>query len=423
MNRRHFLIALAGAAVASAFVFKPKDSGASYSPYFSDLNEELKKYGPFKPSMVVDLDMLDQNITALMTDIDERIKYRIVAKSLPSPELLGHIMKTANTNRLMLFHQPFINHVAEAFPKTDILLGKPMPVKSAQLFYEKFSNASGFIPSNQLQWLIDTKERLLQYHSLAKKMNEKLLINVELDVGLHRGGLKEPDELIPMLDEILADPKHLAFAGLMGYDPHVVKLPKILKSPETAYEESQASYQSFIDVLKNKYPQIDINKLCLNGAGSPTVKLHKSGTVINDMAAGSCLVKPTDFDISTLQSFVPAAYVATPVLKKFKDTSIPSAEGLKGLFSWWDPNMEQTFFIYGGKWMADYESPQGLQNNSIYGASTNQAMVNGSNKIKLDVDDHIFLRPHQSEFVFLQFGDLLAVKDGKIVEQWPILKQ
>jgi len=423
MDTGHFLIALAGAAVVSAFVFKPKDSGASYSLYFRDLNEELKKHGPFKPSMVVDLDKLDQNIKALMADIDKGIKYRIVAKSLPSPELLGHIMEIAHTNRLMLFHQPFISHVAETFPKADILLGKPMPVKSAQLFYDKFSNASGFIPSNQLQWLIDTKERLSQYHSLAKKLNEKFLINVEIDVGLHRGGLKEPGELIPILNEILADPKHLAFAGLMGYDPHVVKLPKILKSPETAYEESQAVYQSFLDMLKDKYPHIDVSKLCLNGAGSPTVKLHKARTVINDMAAGSCLVKPTDFDISTLQNFVPAAYVVTPVLKKFEDTSIPAAEGLKGLFSWWDPNMEQTFFIYGGKWMADYESPKGLQNNSIYGASTNQAMVNGSNKIKLDVDDHIFLRPHQSEFVFLQFGDLLAVKNGKIVEQWPILKQ
>jgi len=250
-----------------------------------------------------------------------------------------------------------------------------------------------------------------------------MLINVEIDVGLHRGGLQTPDELIPILDEILNDPEHFVFAGLMGYDPHVVALPRIIKSSQTAYEESQAIYQSFINVLKERYPQIDTTKLCLNGAGSPTINLHKSGTVINDMAAGSCLVKPTHFDITTLQGFVPAAYIATPVLKRFKDTSIPSIEGLKGLFSWWDPNMQQTFFIYGGQWMANFESPKGLQNNDLYGASTNQAMVNGSNKIKLNVDDHIFLRPQQSEFVFLQFGDLLAVRKGKIIEQWPILQQ
>jgi D-serine deaminase-like pyridoxal phosphate-dependent protein len=423
MNRRHFLIALGGAAIASFFVFKPKDSGASYSPYFKDLNAELRKYGPFKPSIIVDLDKLDQNINTLMAGIPEGINYRIVAKSLPSPELLGYIMKTANTNRLMLFHQPFISYVAETFPETDILLGKPMPVKCAQIFYERFSHTSRFVPSNQLQWLIDTKERLGQYHALAKSLNIKLLINIEIDIGLHRGGLQKPEEIIPILDEILADPAHLKFLGLMGYDPHVVAIPGIIKSPETAYQESQAAYQSFIHFIKERYPQIDIGGLCLNGAGSPTIKFHKSGTVINDMAAGSCLVKPTHFDIDTLQGFAPAAYIATPVLKTSKGTRIPSIEGLKGFLSWWDPNMEQTFFIYGGKWMADFESPKGLQNNSLYGQSTNQAMVNGSSRIKLNVDDHIFLRPHQSEFVFLQFGDLLTVRNGRILDQWPILKQ
>ena len=72
--------------------------------------------------------------------------------------------------------------------------------------------------------------------------------------------------------------------------------------------------------------------------------------------------------------------------------------------------------------MAHFESPEGLRGNKLYGASTNQEIVNGSEKTRLEVDDHIFLRPTQSEFVFLQFGDLLAVKDGKIVNRWPILK-
>jgi D-serine deaminase-like pyridoxal phosphate-dependent protein len=90
---------------------------------------------------------------------------------------------------------------------------------------------------------------------------------------------------------------------------------------------------------------------------------------------------------------------------------------------WWDPNTQQTFFIYGGKWMAQYESPSGLQDSGLYGASTNQHMVNGSGRIDLEVDDHIFLRPTQSEFVFLQFGDLLAVRKGRIVDQWPVLTE
>jgi D-serine deaminase-like pyridoxal phosphate-dependent protein len=31
----------------------------------------------------------------------------------------------------------------------------------------------------------------------------------------------------------------------------------------------------------------------------------------------------------------------------------------------------------------------------------------------------VFLRPNQSEALFLQFGDLLVYEDGKIVDRWP----
>jgi hypothetical protein len=53
---------LAGAAAAALFGFKPKETGASYAPYFRNLNAELKAKGPFKPVMMVDLDKLDHNI-------------------------------------------------------------------------------------------------------------------------------------------------------------------------------------------------------------------------------------------------------------------------------------------------------------------------------------------------------------------------
>jgi D-serine deaminase-like pyridoxal phosphate-dependent protein len=85
--------------------------------------------------------------------------------------------------------------------------------------------------------------------------------------------------------------------------------------------------------------------------------------------------------------------------------------------------MQQTFFIYGGKWLAKYEAPSGLQDNGLFGPSTNQDMVNGSNKIDIGVDDHVFLRPSQSESVFLQFGDLLIVRNQIIQQSWSILKQ
>ena len=47
-------------------------------------------------------------------------------------------------------------------------------------------------------------------------------------------------------------------------------------------------------------------------------------------------------------------------------------------------------------------------------------MFNGSRSIDLEPDDWLFLRPTQSEFVFLQFGDIAVYEGGDIVDFWPV---
>jgi D-serine deaminase-like pyridoxal phosphate-dependent protein len=116
------------------------------------------------------------------------------------------------------------------------------------------------------------------------------------------------------------------------------------------------------------------------------------------------LLKPTHYDLDTLTAHVPAAYIATPVLKAVGPIQLPALEETSRVLSLWDPNQRQTYFIYGGSWMAEYESPKGLQFNATYGHSTNQEIVNASPEVGLEVDDQVFFRPMQSEFVLLQFG-------------------
>ena len=305
--------------------------------------------------MLIDLDLLDKNIEILAQQLNPSTDYRIVAKSLPSPDLLGYIMDKAKTNKLMVFHQPFLTTVATDYPKADILMGKPMPTKAAETFYQTLPDNSQFKPSSQLQWLIDSKARLEQYLALAQQLNTLLQVNIEIDVGLHRGGLQQANELDELLRIIDSNPQHLQFSGFMGYDPHVVKLPSIVKSAEQAFIESQVIYQTFIDRLYQQAPKYKKQSLCFNGAGSPSLSLHKNKTVANELSAGSCLVKPVDFDLPSLKQFTPAAFIATPVLKKMAGIQLPAIEFAKDILPLWDKNMQQTFFIYGGKWMAKKE--------------------------------------------------------------------
>ncbi|WP_176159848.1 DSD1 family PLP-dependent enzyme [Pseudomonas fluorescens] len=399
---------------------RPSDRGSPYTEYFRTLNAELKAHGPMRPVMLIDLDRLDHNIDVVNQSVRRGGKQlRLVEKSLPSPGLLAYIAKRAGTQRLMSFHQPFLNHDAQVFPQADILIGKPLPVRSAELFYQTHKGA--FDPSRQLQWLLDTPERLQQYLALAQGLGTRLRVNIELDVGLHRGGVSDNVVLGQMLTLIGANPQHLEFAGFMGYDPFVgMGVPGILGSPQALFDQVMVRYNGCVDFTRQQFGRLWREGLTLNTAGSPSYRIHEQEKLSTEVSVGTALLKPTHYDLPSLSEHVPAAFIATPVLKSTGPVNIPALDGTSRVFSWWDPNQRETFFIYGGNWMAEFESPRGLQSNDLYGRSSNQEMVNGSSAVGLNIEDQVFLRPTQSEFVLLQFGDLLAVRGGKIVETWPV---
>jgi D-serine deaminase-like pyridoxal phosphate-dependent protein len=419
MKRRTLILGSVAGALGLGAVLRPRDRGQDHSDYFRQLSSALDAVGQSKPTLVVDRQLLDANLETLLSHINGRFDYRIVVKSLPSVPLLESVMQASGSNRLMLFHQPFINKVAERFPQADILLGKPMPVAAAHNFYRQFSGGA-FEPQRQLHWLVDTAKRVAQYDELARQINQPVQVCIEIDVGLHRGGVSSDEQLIGMLELIQQSPQ-LEFCGLMGYEPHIVKMP--VGDPIAYRDEAVALYQHYVDVARNYLGEDWPQDVILNCGGSPTYQLYDNGEFpFNELSAGSCLVKPTDFDMPTLADHKPAAYIATPVLKTMETLKIPGID-LGGLQSAWDPNRARTFFTYGGYWKAKPESPQGLLNNSLYGRSTNQEMLNGSRSITLGTDDWVFLRPTQSEFVFLQFGDIAVYDNGAIAEYWPVFAE
>ncbi|WP_176465264.1 DSD1 family PLP-dependent enzyme [Pseudomonas sp. Irchel s3b6] len=399
---------------------RPGDRGGPYSDYFRALNQELQRNGPMRPLLLIDLERLDHNIDVVMQSVKRGGKQlRLVEKSLPSPELLAYISQRAGTQRLMSFHQPFLNHDAQRFPGSDILLGKPLPVRSAELFYRLHKGP--FDPARQLQWLLDTPEHMQQYLALAQGLGTRLRVNIELDVGLHRGGVADTATLGQMLGLIRANAQHLEFAGFMGYDPFVgMGVPGILGTADELFAKVMTRYNGYVDFTRQQFSGLWHDGLTLNTAGSPSYRMHEQESLSSEVSVGTAMLKPTHYDLPSLAEHVPAAYIATPVVKRTGAVQIPALDGKSRLFSWWDTNQRETYFIYGGNWMAEFESPPGLQSNGLYGRSSNQEMVNGSATVGLAVDDQVFLRPTQTESVLLQFGDMIAMRGGKIVDTWPV---
>lgn len=381
-----------------------------HDAYFNGLAGALRRAGLERPTLVIDRRRLDANIRAIRASVDAaRLPLRIVAKSLPAPLLLAAIMGGLGSQRLMVFSAEMLLQLMPLHPQADYLMGKPLPASE----FARFADKAGPEAAGRVQWLIDTPERLAQYAEVARARGIALRASFEIDVGLHRGGFADAPALAGAV--AAARKADVQVAGLMGYDPHVPKMP----SPESAHADAQQAYRAAIDVLKGA--GIDPAALTLNSAGSPTFRRHCKGTVANEVSVGSAFVKPGDFDYADLADLAPAAFIATPVLKASNDQPLPGIEAFSGAMHWWDRNTTRGFFIHGGHWLAKPVSPPGLQYSKLMGRSSNQELLTGSPRIDLKPDDTVFLRPDQSEALFLQFGDI-AVFDGREISgSWPTL--
>jgi D-serine deaminase-like pyridoxal phosphate-dependent protein len=413
-NRRNIMLGAGAAlALAGAFALRKPDRGGAHDAYFQALSRALSEAGLTRPTLVVDRARMLANADAAAATLAESgLPVRLVVKSLPAFGLLDPLAERLRTNRYMVFNGAMLRNMIEQRPGADLLLGKPLPVREAAEFI-----APSATPAVRPQWLIDTSERLAAYIEIARARNAPLRVNFEIDVGLHRGGFADANALSAALEIVRGEPL-VEVTGLMGYDPHVPKVP----DPNGAFTRVQRIYTSAAERLTSALgaePQV----LTLNSAGSPTYKLHAAGTIANEVSIGSAFVKPLDFDLSTLTHHQPAAFIATPVIKALDQTCLPALEGMGGVMSFWDPNSARAFFIYGGHWLARPVSPPGLQYSPLFGRSSNQELLTGSRSVALAVDDYVFFRPTQSEAVFLQFGPIALYEDGRITamaETFPV---
>src|SRR5690606_8784303 len=291
----------------------------------------LKHQGTGTPQLILDLKTYQRNLDYVQSKSPAKLKPRLVVKSLASIQLLKLASEKLNTQRFMLFHLPHLAEIMGVFPQTDILLGKPMPIQAVKRFYKNSPEQNKANDQASIQWLIDDVERLKQYLQLAQSLNICLNVNIEIDVGLHRGGVSSQAQFVALLKLIQQHPDALRLSGLMGYDAHVAKLPKILKSPHKSYQQSQQIYQHYKTILQQQFPDLWHAGLCFNGGGSPIFMQHCQQSVCNDLAFGSMLLKPSDFDLENLSALSCALWIAAPILKVLPCSQIPGLELLNHL--------------------------------------------------------------------------------------------
>ena len=417
-SRRQFITTASLAAVGTVAAVRPGEHGAQHDTYFQGLQAALRQAGVGSPTLVIDRERLRANAQQVMHNIGGRMQLRLVNKSLPCLPLLDALMQLTGCQRQMVFNLPYLQLLTQQRPQVDVLLGKPMPVAAAAQFYARRA-ASSFDPAQQLQWLVDTPQRLQQYRDLARAQKQAMRINIEIDVGLHRGGVADEATLQAMIQLLQSEPL-LQWSGLMGYDPHTEKIPDLPGVRQQARDQAKTVYQRMNDIMQASRLAKPAGQLTLNTAGSPTYRLHDGTGAANEVSIGSAMVKPTDFDTPMLSDLTAACFIATPVIKSGPFQAPDGVEWIGKLAKLWDANQRHGVYIYGGHWLAQPVSPAGLAPSGLIGPSSNQQLLLGSGQQALKPDDFVFMRPTQSEAVLQQFGDIAVYSQGRITDWWPV---
>jgi D-serine deaminase-like pyridoxal phosphate-dependent protein len=380
--------------------------------YFKMIEAALRKAGIGEPVLVIDQDLLDQNLTQFRTDLPAKMAYRIVAKSLPGEQLLRRVARKTRTNRLMSFNATMLAQLIRIFPQGDHMLGKPLALAAIAAFYAGLPG--GLKAAGQkVHWLVDTPSRLRALDEFAASRKLSLNICLEIDVGLHRGGFENS---VAEALAIVQHSRHVTLTSLLGYEPHLPKLPDIDGWPQKAKRASATRFKQVFDEVISYIGAPAAQHLIRNMAGSPTFRLYRNLDLANELAAGSVMVKPSDFDQKLLRAYHPACFIATPVLKVQSGVRLPAHELVETVLG--APAAGRTLFTHGGYWMADPIYPKGLGYNDMYGRSSNQEMMTAPSGAGIRPDDFVFLRPRQSEAIMLQFPHWAVYRAGRIVDMW-----
>lgn len=381
---------------------------------FAGYAEALARAGVAAPTLLIDLDVLDANADAIAAVVPSGKSARVVAKSLPVPELLMRFTHRLSTDRLMTFSVAMLRQLETVLPGREHLFGKPVPVRAVAGLA---ADAATRDLVTRVTWLVDSPDRIRQYAELAGEHQMVLPVALEIDVGLHRGGCAGPGEVGEAL-RLIADQSGLRFNGLMGYEPHLPALPAQLGVRARAQGDFRDSYLAAVQTAEAVFGAEVVAASILNTAGSKTFAARAQESPFNDLSVGSLVVKPLHFDAVVDPPTEPAMYIATPVLKTVDPLAIPGFGGSRAAQLALGGGAKRGVYIHGGHWLAEPEHPGGFSYAKVIGRSSNQELLVTAAQLHVGVDDFVFLRPTQSEAVMLQFGPIAVISDGVVADWW-----
>ncbi|KAF2017323.1 hypothetical protein BU24DRAFT_420362 [Aaosphaeria arxii CBS 175.79] len=273
------------------------------------------------PSMIVDLDQMESNISKLMSQLlPTGVSIRPHLKTTKSA-LLARRLNTAGAKGGCVAKLSEAEVICD-LGFTDLLItceviGAPKVRRLVELFH-KYRSIRIVVDSEAGASKID--EALA-----ASGIEEPIMTLIDLDVGLHRTGVK-PGEPARKLARHVAGLKHLKLIGVQGYEGHLQHLHD-REERKTLCLESMAVLTQTADAFRQDGHAIEV----VTTGGTGTAEFCVSVPGVTEVQPGSFLFMDTDYRNAIGTKYSNSLTVLSTVISKQGPKAVTIDAGLKSL--------------------------------------------------------------------------------------------
>ncbi|OAK98263.1 hypothetical protein IQ06DRAFT_349980 [Phaeosphaeriaceae sp. SRC1lsM3a] len=286
-----------------------------YSPSIGDPISSLDT-----PSMLVDLDLMESNISTLFSRLPKHISIRPHLKTTKSRALASRLVAAGARGGC-------VAKLSEAEVLCDLgfddllitceVIGAPKVARLVEL-WAKHSGIRVVVDS-------EVGARAIQEEIARSGVEGQMNVLIDLDVGLHRTGV-QPGEPARKLARAVAELKNLKLVGVQGYEGHL----QHVHSFEERKRECLASMRILVDTaeaLRRDGHAVDV----VTTGGTGTVEFCVTVEGVTEVQPGSFLFMDTDYRAAIGTTYSNSLTILSTVISTQGPRIITIDAGLKSL--------------------------------------------------------------------------------------------
>ncbi|MBX7254813.1 MAG: amino acid deaminase/aldolase [Candidatus Hydrogenedentes bacterium] len=372
--------------------------------------------GRVMPFAFVDLDLFDQNIRDIAVRAGKRT-IRIASKSVRSIPLLERILDANPIYRGIMAYSVREAVFLSQQGFDDILVAYPALREADDMAF-----AEELRRGKRIVLMVDCAEHVQFLEKVGGVFRVFIPVCIDIDMstqfpglyfGVRRSPITTPEQALAVCREI-KESKYVRLHGLMGYEAQIAGLPDNvpgggLKNAVVRYLKQRslmkvrARRARIVEAVKNAGFDLGF----VNGGGTGSVESTASESCITEVTVGSGFFSPLLFDWYQGFHHSPAVGYAIEITRK------PC------------PNI---YTCHGGGYVASGTGkekqprpylPKGARLLSTEGAGEVQTPVVCDGPESLNLGDPIFMRYSKAGEMCERFNVLLAVSEGKVVDEIP----